>query len=50
MSRVQRRQSASPSVDRRKLILYGSLGLLAIIAIVAVGILAVGYLFNALFS
>lgn len=38
MSRVQRRASAAPSPDRRKLILYGSLGLLAIIAIVAVAL------------
>jgi thiol-disulfide isomerase/thioredoxin len=38
MSRVQRRQAAGPSVNRRKLIMYGSLGLLAIIAIVAVAL------------
>jgi thiol-disulfide isomerase/thioredoxin len=37
MSRVQRRQAA-PSMDRRKLVLYGSLGLIAIIAIVAVAL------------
>jgi thiol-disulfide isomerase/thioredoxin len=35
MSRVQRRQTALPA-DRRKLILYSSLGLVAIIAVIAV--------------
>jgi thiol-disulfide isomerase/thioredoxin len=38
MSRVSRRHAAGPSFDRRKLILYGSIGLIAIIAIVAVGL------------
>jgi len=38
MSRVQRRQASAPSTDRRKLILYGSLGLIAIIAVIAVAL------------
>lgn len=37
MSRVQRRQAAV-GIDRRKIVLYSSLGLIAIIAIVAVGL------------
>ncbi len=38
MSRVQRRQAAAPGADRRKLILYGTLGVIALIAIIAVAL------------